>query len=254
MISREDLERKLKASLVIARASGATLLTGGRMVRAFSTGQGDPSSPEIRADVRLWGRRLCDAFNVRITLQGEELDTGPGILVSNHMSYLDIPMLCALNPMSFVAKAEVKDWPIIGAAAGGFGVIYIDRSSKRSRHETGDHIRKAVEEKGQRVVVFPEGTTSLKGLPWRAGVFKLAQEHKIPMQAMTICYRPAKYAAFETDSMMEHLMTLPDAGPIEAVLSVGPRFEVTDFLKDFERCETWNKKVLAEELSRQGLL
>ena len=249
-----SLRTKVLASLALSRASLATIETGAKISKNSALSRGDTGDPKLRSDLKNWAQKVCRAFDVRVSVRGEAMETGAGLLVGNHMSYIDIPVLMSMEPLSFVAKAEVRSWPIIGPAAAGFGVIFIERSSDKSRKDTGETLRKAVLENRRRVVVFPEGTTSLRGLPWRAGVFKLAQEHQLPMQAMSICYRPAEPLAFESPSMLEHVMKLPDAGPIEAIVTFGPSFFVKDFLKDFAYWESWNKGVLAEELKRQGIV
>jgi 1-acyl-sn-glycerol-3-phosphate acyltransferase len=253
-LSRQQLRTKLLASLALSRASLATVQTGAKISRAFASGKQDPTDPQLRAEIQNWARKICRAFDVRVTVRGEAMATEAGLLVGNHMSYMDIPVLMSMEPLSFVAKAEVRSWPIIGPAAAGFGVIFIERNSDKSRKDTGETLRKAVLENKRRVVVFPEGTTSLRGLPWRAGVFKLAQEHQLPMQVMSICYRPAEALAFESPSMLEHAMKLPEAAPIEAIVSFSPSFYVKDFLKDFGTWENWSKQALATELRSQGIL
>ncbi|MEO5667010.1 MAG: lysophospholipid acyltransferase family protein [Bdellovibrionota bacterium] len=254
MPSAEDIKHKLLSSWSLSQVAWVTIGTGTRLMKGFSTGKLTADSPMARKDIQGWARKICRAFDIRVTLKGDDIDTGPGILVGNHMSYLDIPVLLSIEPMSFVAKAEVKSIPLIGPSAEGFGVIFIERSSEESRKNTSDALSNAITKKNRRVVVFPEGTTSLKGLPWRAGVFKRAQENKIPMQAMCICYNPAAIAAFQIDSMLDHALSLPKAGPIEVVVTFGPRFMVTDFLKDFEKWEKWSKETLSAELARQGVV
>ena len=252
MIPVDELKTKALASFSLSRILWATLATGGRLIKEFALDT-PADDPKIRADVQNWARKLCRAMNVRITLRGAPLDTTPGLLVGNHMSYIDVPVLLALEPMGFVAKAEVQKMPVIGPAAEGFGVIFIERNSDKSRKSTSESLTKAILENNRRVVVFPEGTTSLKGLPWRAGVFKLAQEQKIPMQAMAISYQPADKASFQISSMLDHAMELPDAGPIEAYVTFSEPFFVTDFLKDFEKWEKWSKDIVSADLARQGI-
>jgi 1-acyl-sn-glycerol-3-phosphate acyltransferase len=247
----DGLKTKLIASWALSRISWSTLRSGTRILKQLR--KEGASNPAARANIQAWARSLCRSFNVRVTVQGSPLETGPGILVSNHMSYIDIPVLCSIEPLSFVAKSEVRSYPFIGPCAEGFGVIFIDRESADSRRGTGETLRRAVEENGRRVVVFPEGTTSLRGLPWRAGVFKLAHENQLPMQAMSICYRPADKVAFEMPSLLEHAMSLPKAGPIEAIITFSEPFVVKDFLADFERWEQWNKETLSTKLKKQGL-
>lgn len=253
MIPTHEIKTRAQAIWSLSRFTLETIRTSTKLLRAHAAGKNRLEIPEVRDELRSYGQNLCGAFDVRVTVIGEPLDTRPGIVVSNHMSYLDVPAILSMDAVSFVAKAEVRKMPFIGPAAEAFGVIFIDRKSEESRRQTGDTLQRAVLEHGGRVVVFPEGTTSLRGLPWRPGVFKLAQDHGLRMQAMSICYRPADRVAFQIPSMLEHALQLPKAGGIEAIITVGPSFFVTDFLKDAQAWESWSKGIISAELARQRL-
>jgi 1-acyl-sn-glycerol-3-phosphate acyltransferase len=82
-----------------------------------------------------------------------------GLLVSNHLSYLDVPVLASLTPMVFVAKHEIKSWPVIGWLAQLAGTLFIDRKRRMDVAPVNIAIRTTLDG-GALVVVFPEGTSS----------------------------------------------------------------------------------------------
>jgi lyso-ornithine lipid O-acyltransferase len=82
-----------------------------------------------------------------------------GLIVSNHLSYLDIPVFAAATPCIFVAKREVSRWPIFGFFAGCGGTIFIDRQSRASTDEVAQQMIDVLRQ-GVAVVLFPEGTST----------------------------------------------------------------------------------------------
>lgn len=82
-----------------------------------------------------------------------------GLLVSNHLSYLDVMVLSAIAPSVFVSKDEVKNWPVFGWFARLAGTIFVHRGRRMRTRQTADEIAAALD-RGLRVVLFPEGTSS----------------------------------------------------------------------------------------------
>ncbi|HTV16765.1 MAG TPA: lysophospholipid acyltransferase family protein [Acidobacteriaceae bacterium] len=82
-----------------------------------------------------------------------------GLIVSNHLSYLDIPVLAAATPCVFVAKREVCNWPVFGFFARSGGTIFIDRQSRASTDAVAEQMVKALR-RGVAVLLFPEGTST----------------------------------------------------------------------------------------------
>ena len=96
---------------------------------------------------------------VGVKVSGPRFDKiGPGILMANHRSYLDVLFVPTSDFFTIVGKAEVKSWPLIGWAAKALGVLWVKRESKESRTKTRDNIIAAIKD-GQTVVLFPEGTS-----------------------------------------------------------------------------------------------
>jgi 1-acyl-sn-glycerol-3-phosphate acyltransferase len=82
-----------------------------------------------------------------------------GFLVANHLSYLDIVVLAALCRCVFVAKQDVRGWPVFGWFAQMAGTIFVDRNRRFDTVRTANEM-KSVEQSGRLVVLFPEGTSS----------------------------------------------------------------------------------------------
>jgi len=111
--------------------------------------------------IQHWAGKLLDILNVRVTLYGQP----PGrqqqatLFVGNHISWLDIYVLKSTHPMLFVAKAEIRDWPVVGWLACKINTIFIERER---RHATGRAMA-ALEQalrQGECLCFFPEGTTT----------------------------------------------------------------------------------------------
>ncbi|MBI2313594.1 MAG: 1-acyl-sn-glycerol-3-phosphate acyltransferase [Betaproteobacteria bacterium] len=108
--------------------------------------------------VREWSSQLLAILHVRLRVEGAP-PAGPVLLVSNHISWLDIFVLDAVCATRFVAKVEVRSWPVIGWLCARAGTLFIERER---RHDTGRASRTmlAALEAGDAVAVYPEGTTT----------------------------------------------------------------------------------------------
>lgn len=106
--------------------------------------------------VRWWYARFCRALGVQVQVTGELVPNA--LLVANHISWLDIPVLGSQARIDFLSKADVKDWPLIGWMAGIVGTLFIVRGA----NQTGVLIPRIGEciRGGRHVVIFPEGTTT----------------------------------------------------------------------------------------------
>ena len=146
----------------------------------------DPSGAAIRKVARAWGKNLCRVCGVRVTVRGgEDVDWDrPNIVMANHQSLLDIPVLYACLPRShgMLAKRELFRIPVFRSAMLGVGCVPIDRGNRR---ESLDSLRAAAEKVkgGQPIVVFPEGTRSPDGRvqPLKKGPFYLAELAGVPI-------------------------------------------------------------------------
>lgn len=139
--------------------------------------------------VAWWHGRLARALGVRIRATGHLV---PGsLLVCNHISWLDAMVLGAQGPVSFLSKAEVRDWPLAGWMAARGGTLFIARGGNQTGElalQIGARIAA-----GECFAIFPEGTTS-RGLGVRRfhpRLFAIAQQPGLKVQPVALAYRRA---------------------------------------------------------------
>ncbi|AMW14392.1 acyltransferase [Streptomyces qaidamensis] len=140
--------------------------------------------------VRRWCRWIVRAAGVRVRISGAAAPTGGLLLVANHISWLDIPLLAAVRPARMLAKTEVRRWPVAGALAARGRTLFIDRDRLRALPGTVARIAGALRE-GAAVAAFPEGSTwcgRAQGT-FRRAVFQAALDAGVPVQPVRIGYR-----------------------------------------------------------------
>ncbi|NJM33857.1 MAG: 1-acyl-sn-glycerol-3-phosphate acyltransferase [Rhodomicrobium sp.] len=117
-------------------------------------------------------KMVCRLLGIRVHLSGGPVAPGPMLIVSNHISWLDIPVLSSIAPLSFVAKQEVSTWPFISWLAKLQRSVFIDRTKRTSVAETRNRIMGRLRA-GERVVLFAEGTSSdgNQVLPFKSPLF-----------------------------------------------------------------------------------
>ncbi|MER5308448.1 lysophospholipid acyltransferase family protein [Streptomyces sp. NPDC002773] len=153
--------------------------------------------------VRYWLRAVVRAFGVRVRYEGAPAATGPLLVVANHVSWLDIPLIAAVLPGRMVAKAEVRRWPVLGTLAALGGTLFIDRDGLRALPTTVRAMT-AVLAAGGRVIVFPEGSTwcGRAGGRFRPAAFQAALDAGCAVQPVRIDYRPTDAAAYVGDDVL----------------------------------------------------
>ena len=140
--------------------------------------------------VRRWCRFLVRAIGVRVRVTGAAAPAGGLLLVANHVSWLDIPLLTAVRPARMLAKTEIRRWPVAGALAARGGVLFIERDRLRALPGTVARIAAALRE-GAAVAAFPEGSTwcgRAHGRFHRA-VFQAALDAGVPVLPVRLRYR-----------------------------------------------------------------
>ncbi len=139
--------------------------------------------------VRRWSARLLRICRVEVERQSGAAALRHALIVSNHISWLDIFVINSLHPCRFVAKAEIRAWPVLGWLVAQAGTVFIARGSRRDLR----HIFKGLVDalaQHQRVAFFPEGTTASQGnlLPFHANLFEAAIDAKAPVQPVALAY------------------------------------------------------------------
>ncbi len=111
--------------------------------------------------VKRWSKSLLDMFGVKLHVHGKapRRHTQPVMLVANHVSWLDIYAINAVLPVRFVAKSEIRAWPVIGWLSAKTGTLFIERARRRDALRISGEMVTAMQH-GDVVTVFPEGTTT----------------------------------------------------------------------------------------------
>lgn len=220
-----------------------------RLVERPLCGQGRPVTPWITQGVC---RAALMILRLPLVARGPRM-TGPGAVVANHVSWLDIFVLNSRKNVYFVAKSEVAGWPGIGWLARATGTVFIRRDPREARAQTRVFEQRLLA--GHRLLFFPEGTSTdgLRVLPFKttlfAAFFSNHLRHEVQVQAATVVYHapggadPRFYGWWGDMSFGGHLLkTL--AAPVQGRVEVmyHPPVKVDDFP---------NRKSLARHLEDQ---
>jgi 1-acyl-sn-glycerol-3-phosphate acyltransferase len=137
---------------------------------------------------RWWSGRLVRIFGFRIRRIGEA-QPGAVLFVANHVSWLDIELMHSQRIMSFVAKAEIARWPLVGWLATRAGTIYHQRGSAHSLGAVMERVVARLRE-GMAVGVFPEGRTGRGDCvrTFHARIFQVAVDAGVVVQPVALCY------------------------------------------------------------------
>lgn len=158
-----------------------------------------------------WFQGLAKILGLHIVVWGRPVG-GAALVVSNHISWLDVVVLGAQAPFIFVAKREVADWPLIGFLARRSGTLFVARASLRAVSGLVRAIGAQLKA-GKRVAVFPEGTTTCGDtvLPFSHAVFQAVSGSGFPIQPVALTYlgKAAYFAPFlGEEAFVPHLIRL----------------------------------------------
>lgn len=205
--------------------------------------------PSARRLPHWYHRQVCRLFGLRLIIEGEVARDRPVLFVSNHTSWLDITVLSAVAPLSFVAKKEVGTWPFVSSLARLQRSVFVDRERRASVGETAGEILERLAA-GDNVVLFAEGTSSdgNRVLPFKTSLFAAAKPSArlgvtapdAVVQTLSLVYtklngvplgrwdRPLVgwYGDME---MTSHAWQLLKAGSLDVRIRVGPPVPLSEF-------------------------
>lgn len=168
-----------------------------------------------------WSAVLLRLCGVRVRSSGQPYKKGPVLWVVNHVSWLDVFVLNLERSTAFVAKSEIRHWPLIGWLAAGADTIFIERASRHAIRAVGQAMRLRFS-RGQAVGLFPEGTTSegFDVLNFYANLFEPARLPEVAIQPIALKYfhhgQRSQFAAFVGDeTLMANLWRVLGATGVE---------------------------------------
>ena len=194
--------------------------------------------PTRRTIPALYHRILLKLLGVRVEVHGAPADGRPLLLLANHSSWLDIPVIGSLTPLFFVAKSEVEGWPLVGLLARFQRTVFVDRQRRSATGAVNREIARRLHE-GDPVVLFAEGTSSdgNRVLPFRSALVGAVREafaatETVVVQPLSVAYvklqglpmgrlhRPM--AAWTGDvELAPHLLDVLRHGAIDVVVTFG---------------------------------
>jgi 1-acyl-sn-glycerol-3-phosphate acyltransferase len=219
--------------------------------------------PAARTFPNRYHRMLARLFGLNVRVAGTPV-RGEGVLiVANHTSWLDIVIFSAVQPLSFVAKAEIAHWPFFGTLARLQRTVFVERERRAATGQARNAIRERLE-KGDCLVLFPEGTSHDGNtlLPFKSALLGAAEAvmadgHHVKVQPVSAAFvglhglpmgrenRP--YFAWYGDmALMPHLWEALLAGPVDVVVQFHEPLSL----------DRMDRKALArqaERMVRQGL-
>ena len=151
-------------------------------------------SPQEQAQqVQRWARGMLEIFGITLVVQGTPPARGPLLLVSNHLSWLDILVIHAARHVRFVGKSNIREWPLIGRMSTGAGTLYIERERPRDAMRVVHHMAEALRA-GDLIAVFPEGTTGdgRALLPFHANLLQAAISACAPVQPAALRFAESR--------------------------------------------------------------
>ncbi len=225
---------------MLGQASTAALFSSALCHLGFYEASARLWGPSRRRAVRVlqhWGRRACAWLRVDVRVHGRPF-AEPCVYMCNHRSYLDVPLLAGVLGATFMSRADVASWPVVGAAARAAGVVFVERGDLHRRARAARAVARRTD--AVSVVVFPEGTTCGERLPaaFHPGLFRLLHRpgsvHVVPV---TIRYSDRRAYWVDECTLRQHVRTRVLHGPrlkadvhIGAALAAGAYADPTAFV------------------------
>lgn len=166
------------------------LLQGSATVALAYPWLGEPHRLALK---RRWSRQLLAMLGVRLRYQGAlqaDATLPCGLIVANHISFLDIFVVNAIAPTAFVSKDEVRSWPLIGWLCRHTDTLFLERGSRSAAQRAREHLVAHLR-RGKRVALFPEGTTTRGDtlLPFRSALLQAAIDAGTTVTPVVLRYR-----------------------------------------------------------------
>ena len=158
-------------------------------------------------------RAVCRILGIKLDIRGTPPAQGPVLIASNHVSWLDIVILSAVAPLSFVAKREVNGWPFFGSLARLQRTVFVDRDRRHATGNSRTEMRERLKS-GDILVLFPEGTSSdgHMVLPFKSAFFGAAEYESVLVQPISLAYSGHRNLPMNRKELASHAEALVRKG------------------------------------------
>lgn len=185
--------------------------------------------------IQHWTRGLLSCFNIRVVVHGEPPTkvTTSTLFVGNHVSWVDIHAINSLRPIRFIAKSEIRSWPVFGWFAAKANTLFIEREKRQDAAKLVHTVAQSLRQ-GDCMCYFPEGTTTegneLK--PFKGSLIQAAIEANTPLWPFTVKYpdaagNPNIAMAFAGETtLLESIWTITGQRAPEVHLTFLPKLDV----------------------------
>lgn len=214
---------------------------------SFYFPRADNGSKNLR--IKKWCRDLLKILEINLKISGfDSLPAGGILFASNHISWLDIMVINAILPVRFVAKSEVKKWPIVGYLANQLNTLYIDRNNRGDLSKMVAKLVDALNE-GEQICIFPEGTSSdgTKVLALRSNLFEAVIASNSICIPIAITYKDlitkkhsVAPAYFGEMSLIKSIKNIVNSPPLEVLVLANELTQVYKTRKELSD-EVWEK-------------
>jgi 1-acyl-sn-glycerol-3-phosphate acyltransferase len=187
---------------------------------------GEGRAQALRDRVQMaWFRSFLLILGVRVERRGR-WRTGAPLWVANHISWLDIVVIGAQAPLTFISKQDVAGWPVFGFLASRTGTLFLRRGDREDTQRVGERMTWLLRQK-RTLLLFPEGTSSSGEtvLRFHPRLFQPAKRAGVAVQPIALAYRgeAGKIAPFVGEaSFLPHLLRMLRVPQTVAELSFGP--------------------------------
>ena len=167
-----------------------------------------------RKMIRDWSRVLLAICGVSIRLRGQPRREGAVLWAANHVSWVDIFVLNSVRAVSFIAKSDIRKWPLLGRLVAGAGTLFIERGKRHAVRAVGHRMQEQFRSEAA-VGLFPEGTTSegFSVMPFHSSLFEPAVRAGVDIQPVALLFfhqgrRTQRYAFVGEQTLVHNVWNL----------------------------------------------
>jgi len=194
---------------------------------------------------RAWSSAIVRICGIKVRVMGEPRMSGSALWVANHVSWVDIFILAGIRSVMFIAKSEIRSWPVLGWLVAKVGTVFLQRGQRHSLKTVGDEMRRRFQ-RGEVLGLFAEGTTStgFDVLPFHSSLFDPAIRANVDIQPVALRFlhhgQRSDFAAFVGDeTLLGNLWTLLGATGVEVEVEFLP-------ILDARLCQEWGRLKVAQ--------